>query len=166
MPRIFWAAALSALACGWADDIPPAKLDLIEQAVAAMNLKPKFDDFLDAGVAVEVQRIRNDNPGLPDSTAEEMQNIIQSVYASHLQGDNGLFPQLYAVFDKYLTMDDLQFVIHYHGSDGGQRFAQVIPRILDEDMKIETRWREQLRPAVLQALQDRFGNTGWKIEIP
>ena len=140
--------------CG---DIPKQKKALIEKAMEAMHVKAKMDGFIGKVVAVKAQRIRNDNPdSVSDSLLTEIRNAISTVYQDNLNGNEGLYPQLYAVVDKYLTDDDLKFVMNYNASDGGQRYAKVAPRIVQEAGEVERKWSEKLEPVIAGKLKDRF----------
>ena len=137
--------------------VPPQKVALIQKAMETMRLKSKMDGFINKVVNVKVQRIRNDNPGMSDTTVTEVRNTIAGVYQENLEGkDDALYPQLYAVVDKYLTDDDLKFVLNYKQSDGGQRYAKLAPRIIAEAGEVERKWDERLTPEIGRRLKDRF----------
>ena len=137
-------------------DIPQKKLALIQKAMDIMHIKSKMDGFIRNVAAVKAKRIQNDNLGMSDSLAGEIQTAISGVYQENLEGDNGLYPQLYQIVDKYLTDDDLKFVMHYNQSDGGQRYAKLAPRIVGEAVEVERKWSENLEPVIVERLNDRF----------
>ena len=140
-----------------ATEIPKQKIDLIQKAMEVMRVKTKMEGFIGKIVAVKTQRIRNDNPdSISDSLLTEIRNTISRVYQDNLEGRDGLYPQLYAVVDQYLTDDDLKFVMNYNASDGGQRYAKVAPRIVHDALEIEKKWSDKLEPALVEKLKNRF----------
>lgn len=162
MKSLFFLALISTLSTGYSDEIPKDKLDLIEKAISVMNLKAQMQGLIENMAEVKVKRMQNNNPGLPDSTAAEAKTIMEGVYAANLE--KGLYPQLYKVFDKYLSKDDLQFAVNFHTSDAGQRFSKVAPQIIQEGMALEKTWSDHLQPRIDEKLRDRFKGLHLKIE--
>jgi len=121
-----------------------------------MRVDSRMDAFIGKIVAVKVKRIQNDNPGISDSLVGEIQKVISGVYEENLDTTDGLYPQLYQVVDKYLTEDDLRFVVNYNGSDGGQRYAKLAPQIVQNASLVESKWDEKLQPVIRQNLRERF----------
>jgi hypothetical protein len=147
---------LVALSFAHSSDIPQEKLDLIQKAMQVMRVESRMDAFIARTVAVKVKRVQNDNPGISDSSVSEVQKIISEVYQENLDTLDGLYPQLYEVVDKYLTEDDLKFVVNYNGSDGGQRYSKLAPQIIQEASLVESKWNQKLQPIIRQMLQERF----------
>ena len=145
-------------------DIPRQKLALIEKAMDAMRLKPRIEGMIDNVATVKVKRIQNDNPGISDSVLTEVRDVIRRVYRENMDGREGLYPRVYAIFDKYLTEDDLKFAVNFNASDAGQRYSKVAPRIAQESVELGKKWTDKLEPEILSRLKDRFGNDSLKIE--
>jgi len=147
----------SLLPLAYGGEIPKQKIALIQKAMEVMHVKSKMDGFIEKTVSVKAQRIQNDNPdSVSDSLLREIRSIISRVYQDHLDGNEGLYPQLYTVVDHYLTDDDLKFVMNYNASDGGQGYAKVAPRIVRDALEIEKKWSDQLEPVIREKLADRF----------
>ena len=131
-------------------------MDLIEQAADVTQLKSKINDLIKNKVSIETKRIKNDNPGTPDSISQRISEIIEGVYLENLDGNNGLYGKLYHVFDKYLSEQDLKFVINFHSSDRGQKFSKVISQIIKECVVIEKDWSDQLKPTIEGRLKPEY----------
>ena len=145
------------LTLAYGGEIPKQKIALIQKAMEVMHVKSKMDGFIEKTVTVKAQRIRNDNPdSVSDSLLKEIRSVISRVYQDRLDGDEGLYHQLYTVVDRYLTDDDLKFVMNYNASDGGQRYAKVAPRIVHDALEIEKKWSDQLESVIREKLEDRF----------
>ena len=145
-------------------DIPKQKMALIEKAMVAMRLKPRIEGMIDHVATVKVKRIQNDNPGISDSVLSEVHEVIRGVYRENMDGREGLYPQVYKLFDKYLTEDDLKFAVNFNASDAGQRYSKFAPRIAQESIELGKKWTDKLEPEILSRLKDRFGNDSLKIE--
>ncbi len=139
-----------------ANDIPPHKLALIQKAMDVMHLRSMMDGFINQIVNVKVARIQNDNPAVSDTELSLVHDVIAGVYGQNLDGDGGLYPQLYQVVDKYLSEDDLKFVMNYNGSDGGQRYAKVAPQVIADASDVEKQWDQSLQPFIQQQLANQF----------
>ena len=156
-PLSLFATALISTALIHASNIPPRKIALIQKAMDVMHLRSKMDGFINRIVTVKVQRIKNDNPDASDSTISQVHDVIAGVYNENLDGnDDALYPQLYEVVDKYLTEDDLKFVMNYNASDGGQRYAKLAPRVIQEASDVEKKWNDALAPIIKQRVKDQF----------
>jgi hypothetical protein len=142
--------------------IPAPKLDLIKQAMAAMRLDQKIQALVDQRVEAKVQAARIDNPGLNDSLAVEIREVIAGVYATKMEGPEGLLPRVYAVFDRHLTEEDLRFAVQFRGSDQGRRYREIAPRVVHESVETGRVWSERLDPEIHRRLEDRFRGTALK----
>jgi hypothetical protein len=143
-------------------DIPARKLGLIQQALTAMKLDARIQGMIDAKVEARTQKIRIDNPGLSDSLTNEVRATIAEVYAENRAGREGLDAQVYAVFDRHLTEEDLKFATNFKTSDNGKRYREVAPRIVNESVNAGQRWSDKLEPEIRRRLEDRFRNLNLK----
>lgn len=154
---LFLSLLLGSLSSAQAGTIPPQKLALIQKAMEVMRIKSRMESYIGKIVDVKVKRIQNDSPRVADSVLSDIRATISGVYRENLESENGLYPQLYQVVDKYLMDDDLKFVVNYNGSDGGQRYAKLAPRIVQEASEVERRWGERLEPLIKERLKKKFG---------
>ena len=146
-----------------AADIPARKLSLIREAMTAMKLDLKIQGMINAKADARTQKIRIDNPALPDSLVPEIRATIAEVYAENRGGREGLDAQVYAVFDRHLTEEDLKFVGSFNASDNGKRYREVAPRIVNESVGVGQRWSESLEPEIRRRLQERFRE--WDLRV-
>jgi hypothetical protein len=148
---------------GFAAEIPARKLSLIREAMTAMKLDLKIQGMIDAKAEARAQKIRIDNPEVSDSVAAEIRATIRDVYAENRAGREGLDNQVYAVFDRHLTEEDLKFATRFQSSDNGKRYREVAPRIVNESVGAGQRWADRLEPEIRRRLEDRFRE--WNLKI-
>ena len=86
------------------------------------------------------------------SAAEKARGVIRGAYAEERQGRDGLDAKVYAVFDRHLTEEDLEFVTNFRASDNGKRYREVAPRIVNECVDAGLRWAERLEPRIRERL--------------
>ena len=118
--RFFATSALALGVCGILSsataEVPPRKVALIQQALASMKLDAKIQGMINTRVEARVQKIRIDNPGLSDSLSQEIRSTIAQVYQENRDGRDGLDAQVYAVFDRHLTEEDLKFISKFNAA--------------------------------------------------
>jgi hypothetical protein len=146
-----------------AAEIPPRKLSLIREAMTAMKLDAKIQGMIDGKVEARTQKVRIENPGLSDSVAHEIRATIREVYAENRGGREGLDNQVYAVFDRHLSEEDLRFATNFQASDNGKRYREVAPRIVNESVDAGQRWVERLEPEIRRRLEYRFRE--WNLKL-
>ena len=144
-------------------DIPARKVSLIRQAMTSMKLDSKIQGMINAKVEARTQKIRIDNPGLSDSLTNEIRATIAEVYAENRDGRDGLDAQVYAVFDRHLTEEDLKFVGSFNSSDNGKRYREVAPRIVQESVSVGQRWSDRLEPEIRRRLGEQFREIDLKL---
>ena len=144
-------------------EVPARKLALIQQALASMKLDQKIQGMINTRVEAKVQKIRIDNPGLPDSLVQDIRATIAQVYQENRDGRDGLDAQVYAVFDRHLTEEDLKFISKFNESDNGKRYREVAPRIVNESVEVGRRWSDRLDPEIRRRLEDRFRE--WNLKL-
>jgi hypothetical protein len=143
-------------------DVPLRKLALIRQAMTAMKLDLKIEGMIASRVEGRAQKVRIDNPGMPDSLMPAVRATIAEVYAENRAGRDGLDAQVHAVFDRHLTEEDLKFATNFNASDNGKRYREVAPRVVNESIEVGRRWSERLEPEVRRRLEQRFRGESWK----
>ena len=146
-----------------AAEIPAQKLSLIRQTMASMKLDLKIQGMINAKVEARTQKIRIDNPGISDSLTNEIRATIAQVYAENRDGRDGLDAQVYAVFDRHLTEQDLKFASNFNSSDAGKRYREVAPRIVNESVDAGQRWSDRLDPEIRSRLEERFRE--WNLRL-
>lgn len=151
---VFFAGAVAVGSA--AAEVPPRKLELIRQAMTSMKLDGKIQAMIDQRVEGRVQKLRIENPGLPDSTAARAREVVRGVYAEARAGRDGLDAKVHEVFDRHLTEEDLRFATNFKASDNGKRYREVAPRIVNESVEAGRRWAERLEPEVKRRLEAEF----------
>jgi hypothetical protein len=143
--------------------ISAPKLDLIKQAMVAMKIDTRIHGLVAQRIDTRMQRLRIDNPDLPDSAFREMRVEVSAVHAAHMDGTDGLLPRIYGILDKRLTEEDLKFAVNFRGSDQGKRYREMVPRIVQEAVDTGRDWAERLEPEIQRRLEDRFPGTEIKL---
>jgi hypothetical protein len=146
-----------------AGEIPARKLSLIREAMTAMKLDHKIQGMIDAKAEARTQKIRIENPELSDSLVQEVRLMVREVYAENRARREGLDNQVYAVFDRHLTEEDLKFATRFQSSDNGKRYREVAPRIVNESVGVGHRWAEKLEPEIRRRIEERFRE--WNLKL-
>ncbi len=161
--RLLWVGVLIAATAIAVADIPAQKLSLIRQTMVSMKLDIKIQGMINAKVEARTQKIRVDNPQISDSLTNEIRTTIAQVYAENRDGRDGLDAQIYAVFDRHLTEQDLKFASNFNSSDAGKRYREVAPRIVSESVGAGQRWSDRLDPEIRRRLEERFRE--WNLRL-
>lgn len=166
-PRTFAATCLLAVGVAVvavaAQNISAPKLDLIKRAMNVMKLDQRIHGLVRQQVEARVEVIRLDNPGLPDSLAQEARTLIADVYAENLEGRDGLMSRVHAVLDRHLTEEDLRFAVNFSGSDQGRRYRERVPRVVAESLEAGRVWSERLEPEIRRRLETALRGTDVKL---
>ena len=67
----------------------------------------------------------------------------------------------YEVYDKYLTADELRYLLTFYKSETGQKITGILPQIASESMM---RFSERLTPVLQQIMQEIFEEEQNRIE--
>lgn len=79
---------------------------------------------------------------------------IQKIQARAGRGE--LMEQMIPIYDKHFSREDIEGLIGFYQSPLGQRFLQVMPRIVGESSMIGLRWGQKIVQDVQQEMEAEF----------
>ena len=146
-----------------ADEIKKEKLVLIQKMMETLGVKARMNQIMGTAISSEVDEIIKKNPDISDSMKLEIKKTIANVFLNAMEGADGLYSQLYGIYDKYMDEDDLKAVIDFYSSGSGKKFIEISPKMLQESMQIGKEWYQKLLPVLTESLKEKFKNKNLKM---
>ena len=143
-------------------DVDPYKKELIDEVLevtGAIDLALQMADYVgnllsEALKAVDESRSDEFHDIVRDATREVFDEEMQS----------GSFVELmYPIYDKYLSVEDLEATIAFYKSDSGKRLIAAMPAMMQEGMVAGQQWGETLSRRVSALAEHRARERGIEI---
>ena len=112
------------------------------------------------------QGLKTKRPDLPDETYTLIAEEVGKVVGEEMSAKGGYIEQMTAVFDKYLTQEEVRGLLAFYGTPLGRKTVNVMPMIGQESARIGQRWVQSLGPKVDTRLKARLAERGIKLDSP
>jgi hypothetical protein len=100
------------------------------------------------------------DPRAFDIITDEIKALIHEEFVVK----ESLFPFLYPIYHKYLTLEETNELIRFYKTPIGRKAIQVMPKMTQESMQAGQTWVLTVIPKFQQRILDRFEKAGIKID--
>ncbi|MFN3235922.1 MAG: DUF2059 domain-containing protein [Pseudomonadales bacterium] len=149
-----------------AESAPDAteKLALIKELVQVTGAASNSEQYSRAFSQQLVSVLRISNPDLSDKAVriveEEVNKTINEAFSSE-----SLQKQIYPIYAKYFTVEELKGLIAFNQSPAGQKANRVMPQLIAESNAAAQIWARTLSPQISGQVLRRLKDEGIDIKL-
>ena len=96
------------------------------------------------------------NPRAFDIIREESKLVFNEEFAVK----KSLYPYMYPIYHKYLTLAEMKGLIEFYRTPLGQKAAAVTPKMSQEGILAGQQWAETITPNLKRRIKDRLDEEG------
>jgi len=85
-----------------------------------------------------------------------IEDEVMSLMREELIDSGALGEMSYPIYDKYLTLSELQELLRFYKTAIGQKLISVMPKITREAMQAGEAWGQSMAPVIYERLMIRF----------
>lgn len=110
------------------------------------------------------QAIQKANPQMPAQAQPIIEEEVKAVINSKTQGPGSLQQTVYAVYNQYLTLAELQELIAFYQTPLGKKLTSIMPTLLHETALASQKWAQALAPEIKARISMRFIQAGIELK--
>lgn len=111
-----------------------------------------------------VSVLRMSNPQLPD-LAVQIVNEEVSIIVTEAFNTESLQQEIYPIYARYFTLEELQGLIAFNRSPAGIKANQVMPNLMAESMQAAQSWSRTITPEISTRVLQRFNKEGIEVRL-
>lgn len=131
--------------------------------IASVNLNAQSPEYVNKMVEFfKVSGSYNDIESSVDYIITEYKgiyfNVPEEFWIKHLEQYkseylNDFANKLAPIYNKYLTLEDIDFVIKFYQSETGKKFSKLTAKLVDESSVAGEKWGEYISEVIVSELQ-------------
>jgi hypothetical protein len=110
------------------------------------------------------QVLKKAKPDIDPKAFDIIQEEVESLINEELVVKESLLPYMYAIYHKYLTLEEIKGLIRFYQTPLGRKTISVMPRVTQEAIRAGQSWGQAFGPKLQQRVSDRFSKEGIKID--
>jgi len=142
-----------------AEEISAEKLAVIKELMAVTGAAANASQFSQAFTQQMTAVLRVSNPDISERALEIVQEEVAKVVAEELQNES-LQSQIYPLYARYFTLDELQGLVAFNKSPVGQKANAVMPQLIEQSLIAGQEWSRQVQPLMSERILNRFREEG------
>lgn len=102
------------------------------------------------------QVLKKASPNIPGKAFTIIKEETMAIIDEEMLQKNTYYNLITPIYDKYLTLDEIQAVTAFYKSPVGQKMIKVLPDITRESMMAGQKWGANLGPMIQKRIKKRF----------
>lgn len=152
---VFLSFSVTVVADG--QEVPPEKRAAIEKLLEITGAMKLGQQFSSAMVTQFATTLRATHPNIPQKALDALSEVVNGAVAENLPG---LQETLVHIYDKNLTLQDVEGLTQFYSTDLGRKVIQTLPNILQQSIAAGQKWGQALGPEIADRLRARLQKEG------
>lgn len=144
----------------YSDEITPAKKEAIKELMEVTGASQMGDLFGNAITQQMLQILNESGITIDEKISGILKEEAKAIMHEELVVKESLLPFMYPVYDKYLTIEEMNGLIQFYKTPLGKKAISVMPKMTREAMKAGQEWGQEIVPRFQQKVFDRLEKEG------
>ena len=136
------------------------KMEAIDKLLKVTGTLEYTDLMATAMIEQISEVIRSVKPDIDVKAIEIINDETKALFQEEIYKKNTLFPLMYPIYHKYLTLAEINQLIEFYESPIGRKSIAVMPKMTQEGMAVGQRWGMSLSSKLQRRIDDRFRKEG------
>jgi hypothetical protein len=149
---------------GYCDELTLEKQMAIKELLQVTGAT-QLGELMGNAVAQQMgQTWKQTKPDIDPRAFDIITDEIKALIHEEFVVKESLFPFLYPIYHKYLTLEETNELIRFYKTPIGRKAIHVMPKMTQESMQAGQTWVLTIIPKYQQRVLDRFEKAGIKID--
>ncbi len=149
---------------GYCDELTLEKKEAIKELLQVTGVLQITELFGSAITQQMFQVLIKSKPDIDPKAFDIVREEVEALMHEELVVKESLYPFMYPVYHKYLTLEETNELIRFYKTPLGQKTISVMPKMTQEGMKAGQAWGQSIDLKFQQRVSDRFKKEGIKID--
>jgi|TARA_B100001971_G_C18136704_1_gene508039 hypothetical protein len=141
------------------EEIAQKKLAAIRELMQITGAEASSAQFSALFTQQMLSILRTNNPSISDKAVQIVTEEVSRLVKEELKSES-LQSQIYPIYARYFTLEDLQGLIDFNKSEIGVKANKVMPRLMEESLSAAQSWSEKVGPKMSERVLNRFKQEG------
>ncbi|MCZ6502988.1 MAG: DUF2059 domain-containing protein [Gammaproteobacteria bacterium] len=141
------------------EEIAQAKMDAISELMQITGAEANSAQFSRLFTQQMLSILRANNPNISEKVVQIVTEEVARLVKEELQ-NGSLQAQIYPIYARYFTLEDLQGLIEFNKSPVGVKANKVMPRLMQDSVSAAQSWSENVGPKISERVLNRFKQEG------
>ena len=141
------------------EEIAQAKTDAISELMQITGAEANSAQFSRLFTQQMLSILRANNPNISEKVVQIVTEEVARLVKEELQ-NGSLQAQIYPIYARYFTLEDLQGLIEFNKSPVGVKANKVMPRLMQDSVSAAQSWSEKVGPKISERVLNRFRQEG------
>ncbi len=143
-------------------EVAQAKMDAIKELMQITGAEVNSVQFSRLFTQQMLSILRANNPDISEKAVQIVTEEVARLVEEELQ-NGSLQAQIYPIYARYFTLEDLQGLIEFNKSPVGVKANKVMPRLMQDSVSAAQSWSEKVGPIISERVLNRFRQEGISI---
>ena len=143
-------------------EVAQAKMDAIRELMQITGAEVNSVQFSRLFTQQMLSILRANNPDISEKAVQIVTEEVARLVEEELQ-NGSLQAQIYPIYARYFTLEDLQGLIEFNKSPVGVKANKVMPRLMQDSVSAAQSWSEKVGPKISERVLNRFRQEGISI---
>jgi hypothetical protein len=145
-----------------AADISEEKRAVIDELLELSNARNQMDAVTTQMIDSLSKIISAQNPGMDTEIVDILTRHLKAVFPKYRED---MIQSYYLIYDRHLTLEDLQAVVAFYKTPVGAKLVAVMPAITRESLQLGMAMGQQAAKEALENARKEFEENGIKMPI-
>ena len=141
------------------EEIAQAKMDAIRELMQITGAEANSAQFSRLFTQQMLSILRANNPNISEKAVQIVTEEVARLVEEELH-NGSLQAQIYPIYARYFTLEDLQGLIEFNKSPVGVKANKVMPRLMQDSVSAAQSWSEKVGPKISARVLKRFNQEG------
>jgi hypothetical protein len=151
-------------ALSFADEaITEKKLDTIKELMFVTGAGTNSKQFSDAFSQQLISVLKLSNPDISPQALEIVHDEVTLMVEQEFS-DEKLQKQIYPIYDKYFTLEELQSLVAFNRSEVGAKANRIMPELMEDSLAAVRLWSQDVGTRISAKVVKRFKEEGIEVQ--
>jgi hypothetical protein len=142
------------------DELTPQKKAAIRELLQVTGAMQMEELFGNAFAQQMIQLLQQLKPGIDPLSFDIIKQESAAFIHEELAEKESLYPYLYPIYHKYLTLEETNGLIQFYQTPLGQKAISIIPKMMQEGIQAGKLWGLAIAPKLEKRILNRFKEAG------
>ncbi|MEJ2095543.1 MAG: DUF2059 domain-containing protein [Deltaproteobacteria bacterium] len=148
----------------FSEELTPEKKAAIRQLLQVTGALQMEEMFGSAFAQQMIELLQQLKPGIDPKSFDIIKQESATFIHEELVEKESLYPFLYPIYHRYLTLQETKGLIQFYQTPLGQKAIRIIPKMMQEGMQAGERWGQSIAPKLEKRILYRFKEAGIELQ--
>lgn len=144
-------------------EIPIAKRQAIDKLMQTTETAKNMRLGLPLVIHEIFQTLKTEHPSLGARDADDIEKVMLDLMISRIDGPDGFVARSYPIYDKFLTLEEIEELTNFYATPVGQKIQRIGPAMNVQELLLSRQVAMEMFPLVQMKMLELMKERGVKV---